>query len=455
MQFPYLPHTDEDIKEMLRIIGVKSIDDLFKDIPETLRLKKNLNLPEAKSELEVRQELHNIASKNCNTDEYISFLGAGAYDHFIPSVVKYLSNRSEFCTSYTPYQAEVSQGILQVFFEYQTMICELTKMDVSNASMYDGSTALVEAVFMAYNTNNKKKVILPRCLHPEYKEVLKTYTKNLEIVIEEVNCTNGIIDLNDLKDKCKDDVGCVIIQQPNFFGCIEDVIEIEKIVHKCGAIFIACVDPISLGILIPPGEYEADIAVGEGQALGNDLNFGGPYLGFFSAKKEFMRNIPGRIIGETVDKEGKRAFTLTLQTREQHIRREKATSNICSNESLCAVASTIYLSLLGKEGIKEVGNQCLQKSHFLKENLCKTSNFKEKFSSPFFKEFVVESSTPINKLNKKLFKNKIIGGIDLGRFFPELKNNMLICVTEKRTEDEMNKFIEVASHFIWDGRKKR
>jgi len=443
MNFPYFPHTDEDIKEMLRVIGVGSIDELFYDIPSVLRLKKDLNLPEPKSELEVKQELFNLASKNYNTDEYACFLGAGAYDHFIPSVVKYIISRSEFYTSYTPYQAEISQGILQVFFEYQTMICELTKMDISNASMYDGATSLVEAIFMAYNTNGRKRILLPKNIHPEYKEVVKTYTKNSNITVEEVNYYNGIIDLEDLNNKCKEDVCCVIIQQPNFFGYIEDVIEIEKIVHKCGAIFITCVDPVSLGILIPPGDYNADIAVGEGQSLGNELNFGGPYLGFFTAKKEFIRKMPGRIVGETVDKKGNLAFTLTLQTREQHIRREKATSNICSNEALCAIASTIYLSILGKEGIKEICNQSLQKSHFLKDKLCENSSFKEKFSSPFFKEFVVESLIPVKELNKKLLQNNIIGGLDLERFFPELKNNMLICVTEKRTEDEINKFVKI------------
>ena len=441
MNFPYLPHTQEDIYKMLDAIGASSVDSLFSDIPEHIRLKKTLNLPPALSELEAKNEMYAIAGQNSNINEYASFLGGGAYDHYIPSVVKHLAGRSEFYTSYTPYQAEISQGILQVFFEYQTMICELTKMDVSNASMYDAATSLAEAVLLAYNMNGRKKVLLPKNVHPEYRDVVKTYTKNLGIEIEEINYKDGVIDLDELKAKCTEDVSAVVIQQPNFFGCIEDVFEVEKIVHLNGSVFIACVDPISLGLLVPPGDYNADIVVGEGQGLGNELCFGGPYLGFFAAKNDFMRKMPGRIIGETVDKDGKRAFTLTLQTREQHIRREKATSNICSNEALCAVSAAIYMACMGKKGVKEVADQCLQKSHFAKEKICRITGYKEKFPAPFFKEFVIETPLALDLINKKLFENKILNIFDLGRYYPELKNNMLVCVTEKRTKDEIERLV--------------
>lgn len=359
MNYPYLPHTEEDIMLMLGSIGVRSLNELFSDIPDSLKLKSELNLPLSASELEVRKELSNLSRKNSNLDDFVSFLGAGAYDHYIPSAVAHIISRSEFYTSYTPYQAEISQGILQVFFEYQTMICELTRMDISNASMYDGATALTEAVLMTSNISSRRQVLLPDNLHPEYKEVVKTYTKNLSLMCKEIRSDNGVINLAHLQELCTDETLCVVIQQPNFFGCIENLREIEKIIHKSGAYFIVSVDPVSLGILVAPGECNADIVTGEGQSLGNNINFGGPYLGFFAVKNDFIRRIPGRIVGETTDKEGKRAFTLTLQTREQHIRREKATSNICSNEALCALASTVYLAILGKRGIKEVATQCL------------------------------------------------------------------------------------------------
>lgn len=441
MNSPYLPHTNEDINSMLETIGKSSVDSLFADIPDQIKLKKGLNIPSANSEIEIKNELYNISKQNYNANDYVSFLGAGAYDHYIPSVVKHLANRSEFYTSYTPYQAEISQGTLQIYFEYQTMICALTKMDVSNASMYDGATSLAEAVLMAHNTNNRKKVILPKNVHPEYREVVKTYVKNTGIEIIETDFKDGIIDIERLKTDITDEVGSVVVQQPNFLGCIENVFEIEKIAHENGAVFIACVDPVSLGILIAPGDYNADIVVGEGQSLGNEMNFGGPYLGFFAAKNAYVRKMPGRIIGETKDKDGKRAFTLTLQTREQHIRREKATSNICSNEALCAISAAIYLSCLGKKGVREIAVQCLQKSHYAKEKICRISGFKEKYSAPFFKEFVVETPFSLDLINKKLFENNILNLLDLGVYYPELKNNLLICVTEKRTKDEIDRLV--------------
>ena len=431
MQTPFLPHTDDDIRQMLEVLGVSSVDSLFADIPASILFKGKLLLPTAISEAEIKKELLLLSQKNKDADRFVSFLGGGSYDHYIPSIVKHLAGRSEFYTSYTPYQAEISQGLLQIYFEYQTMICELTNMDVSNASMYDGATALAEAVLMAYNVHGRKKVLICGAMNPETIQVLKTYTHNMDISIEIIPFLDGTTELSLLKEKCKEDIACVLVQQPNFFGCLEDVFEIEKITHAAGATFVVSVDPLSLGLIIPPGDYNADIVVGEGQGLGNEMNFGGPLLGFFAAKKEFVRRMPGRIIGETVDKEGKRAFTLTLQTREQHIRREKATSNICSNEALCATMATIYLSWLGREGIREVSSQCAAKAQFAAGLIAKNTNYKLKFSAPFFKEFVIESKKSAAQVNKALLENGILNLIDLGRFFPQLKNNLLVCVTEK------------------------
>ncbi len=358
---PYIPHTEEDKKEMFREIGVKSTEELFKNIPQDLLLKTPLGLPSSLSEMELLKEMRKLSQKNANLNEYVSFLGAGSYDHFIPTVVNHLSERSEFYTSYTPYQPEASQGILQVFYEYQSLICQLFQMDIANASLYEGATALAEAVILAHNFNHRQKVLLSKTIHPEYRQVLKTYIeKTLGLSIVEIDYENGITNLNELKEKISEEISCVVIQNPNFFGCLEKVREIEEITHKFGSLYITSVDPISLGLLIPPGEYNADIAVAEGQSLGNHLNFGGPYLGIFTCKKKFLRKIPGRRVGETTDQKGQRGFTLTLQTREQHIRREKATSNICTNEALNALRATIYLSALGKEGLREVAELCLQ-----------------------------------------------------------------------------------------------
>ena len=443
MHIPYLPHTDDDIRQMLEVVGVSSLAGLFSDIPAAIRYKGPVKLPRGSSEAEIRKELTLLALQNKNTDSYINFLGGGSYDHYIPAVVRELVRRSEFYTSYTPYQAEISQGILQIFFEYQTMICELTRMDVSNASMYDGATALAEAVLLAVNTRGRKKVLICGALDPQNIQVLNTYTRNLDVSIENVPFLDGTVDLSILKEKCGEDTACVLVQQPNFFGCLEDMQEIEKLTHAAGAVFVVSVDPLSLGLLMPPGDYNADIVVGEGQGLGNELNFGGPLLGFFAAKKELVRRMPGRIIGETVDKAGRRAFTLTLQTREQHIRREKATSNICSNEALCAVMATIYLAWLGKEGIREVSSQCASKARFAAGLITENPDFRLKFSSPFFKEFVIESRISAEKINKALPAGGILNLLDLGRFYPGLKNCLLVCVTEKRTKEEIEQLAEV------------
>jgi len=446
---PYIPNTKDDQKKMLEEIGVESINDLFESIPPHLRLKTEVNLPSSLSEMELIGRLRGLSKKNVSLDEYISFLGAGSYDHFIPTVVDHLSNRAEFYTSYTPYQAEASQGTLQAIYEYQSLICNLFKMDVSNASMYDGATALAEAVILAYNVNHRQKVLVSKTIHPEYRQVLTTYVeKTLGLSIIEINYRNGITDLTELEEKIDEDTSCVVVQNPNFFGCLEEVKEIEKIVHKFGSLYIVSVDPISLGLLIPPGDYNVDVAVGEGQALGNHLNFGGPYLGIFTCKKEFLRKVPGRVVGETTDKKGKRGFVLTLQTREQHIRRERATSNICTNHNLNALRAAIYLSTLGEEGLKEVANLCLQKSHYAAERICQISGFELSFTSPFLKEFSVKCPVSSHKINKLLWENKIIGGFDLGKFYPELRDCLLFCVTEKRTKGEIDKLTSLLEKMV-------
>lgn len=438
---PYISNTEEQKNEMLAQIGVKSMEDLFADIPEEVRLKRELELPGALSELEVMDHMQQLAAENRNLDTYTCFLGAGAYDHYIPSVVGHLTSRSEFYTAYTPYQPEISQGTLQAIFEYQTMICHLTGMEVANASMYDGATALAEAASMACQATRRKEVLVARTVHPESREVLNTYARFNGSQVVEYGYSDGKIDFTDLEGKISANTAAVILQTPNFFGVIENVKEAAELAHKNKALLIVSCDPISLALLKSPGELGADIVVGEGQSLGNSLSFGGPYLGFFAATKELMRKMPGRIVGETVDKNGKRGFVLTIQTREQHIRREKATSNICSNQALNALTATIYLSTLGKQGMKQVASLCAQKAHYTYEQLVGTGVFAPAFSAPFFKEFVVKYNGDITELNKKLLEHKIIGGYDLGRDYPEFSNHWLVAVTEKRTKEQIDMLV--------------
>ncbi|NSW91833.1 MAG: aminomethyl-transferring glycine dehydrogenase subunit GcvPA [Firmicutes bacterium] len=438
----YIPNTLEQHESILEDIKKESLDDLFKDIPESLKQKGRLNIPEAMSELELTKHMEGLATKNASTDEYICFLGAGAYDHYIPSVIKHMLMRGEFYTAYTPYQPEISQGTLQAIFEYQTMICELTGMDVSNASMYDGATAAAEAVLLACNLKRRKKALASKSLHPEFREVIKTYAAFNGIEIEEVEFKDGITDVNDLENKFTKDTAAFVVQNPNFFGAIEKMEDVSRITKVSGGLFIVVVDPVSLAVLKPPAEFDADIVIGEGQALGNPLSFGGPYLGFFAVTKDLMRRMPGRIVGQTTDVYGNRGFVLTMQTREQHIRREKATSNICTNQALNALAATIYLTIMGKKGLKEVANLCIQKSHYTLEKLIETGKFTPAFTAPFFKEFVVrikDETFTIQELNKKLLKEKIIGGYELGKNYAALKDAWLIAVTEKRTKEEIDR----------------
>ncbi|MCF7832796.1 MAG: aminomethyl-transferring glycine dehydrogenase subunit GcvPA [Candidatus Marinimicrobia bacterium] len=445
---PYLPHGNDDIKQMLKKIGVDRFEDLLKNIPEILKGNVSMDLPGALSELEIQQEMHSLLSQNTACHQTISFLGAGAYDHFIPKVVDFIISRPEFATAYTPYQAEVSQGTLQAMYEFQSLICELTGMDVSNASMYEAATAMTEAILMAKNVKRTKNdVILSSAIHPLYRMTLETYARSWDINIIDCPLKDDRTDIEALEELITDNTAAVIVQSPNFFGCIEDTASFSETAHKHDALFIQGVDPISLAVLKTPGEADADIAFGEGQSLGNHLNFGGPYLGLFTAKQEYVRKMPGRIAGLTEDADGNRGYVLTLQTREQHIRREKATSNICSNQALCALAATVYLALMGKSGLKKVAELCVQKAHYLQEKICELPGYAAANSTPFFKEFVIETPIPAKEIIQKAVDQAIYAGIDLGVYFPERKNHLLIAVTEKRTKEDLDKFVKFLSTF--------
>lgn len=441
--FPYIPNTPKDEELMLKTIGVPSVDDLFNDINDDIKFKGRLNINYPMSEMEVSKQLKSLANKNTSVEDTPCFLGAGAYDHYIPAAVHHITGRSEFYTAYTPYQAEISQGTLQVIFEYQSMICSLTNMDVANASMYDGGTAAAEAAFVSCDVTRRKKILVSKTVNPDTRKVLKTYMRFRDVELIEIDSKDGVTDLDKLKELADKETAGVIVQNPNFLGIIEDYTQAEKIIHENKGLLIMSVNPISLAILKSPGEIGADIAVGEGQSLGNSLNFGGPYLGFLAATSKIMRKIPGRIVGETTDLDGKRAFVLTLQAREQHIRREKATSNICSNQQLNALSAAVYLTLMGKKGLFEVAKSCVAKSHYAYNEIMKSGKYKDEFKKPFFMEFPVKGNTPINEINDELIKNNIIGGYDLGKDYEEYDGNMLLCVTEKRSLDEINKLAAV------------
>jgi len=442
----YTPHTPEDKKLMLEKIGVSSFEELISVIPDKLRFKGKLDLPEPMSELEVMKHCDEIAGKNSNQKEFISFLGGGVYDHYIPAVINHILLRSEFYTAYTPYQAEVSQGTLQAIYEYQSLICELYGMDVSNAGMYDGASAFAEACHIARSITKKNKIIIADTIHPYYREVINTYTHGLNIPI--IDCgseldNEGRVGLEKFEQAIDNDTAAVLVQHPNFFGILEPVRELAEIAHKHSALFIVCADPISLGLLNPPGSYGADIAVGEGQSLGISASNGGPLLGILTCRKDYIRMLPGRLVGKTVDVEGKTGYVLVLQTREQHIRRDKATSNICTNEALCALAATVYLSYMGKQGTKDVAQDSYAKSHYLAHEISKINGFSLAFKHPFFKEFVVKTKLEPNYIIAELMKQKIFAGIDMVRFDNNWKNLMLISATENRTKQELDKFVKL------------
>ncbi|MDP2928135.1 MAG: aminomethyl-transferring glycine dehydrogenase subunit GcvPA [Candidatus Omnitrophota bacterium] len=435
----YIPHTPEDIKQMLSTIGVKSIDELFKDIPVTLR-PKSFNLPASKSEFQVTQTLRKLAAKNATG--LVNFVGAGFYDHFIPAAVDALTSRSEFYTAYTPYQPECSLGWLQAIYEYQSIICELTGLDVSNASLYDGGTALFEAMMMAVRHTGRNKIILDSGVNLIYRTMLYTYTSNLSIEFVEIPVVHGQSCREELFKFLDDKTAAVIFQNPNFFGAVDDHSDMVERVHKFGALAIASVYPVSLGMLKTPGEMGFDIATGEGQSLGIPLSFGGPYLGFMAARSQLVRQMPGRIVGATVDSDGKRGFVLTLQTREQHIRREKATSNICSNEALCALRAAVFMSLLGREGFKELAEHNYQKAEFAKEILSRINGVQVKRSSPTFNEFTVFLPRHADEVVHRMIDKGFACGFPLGRFYKGMDNYLLIAVTEKRTKEEIRRLAD-------------
>lgn len=438
----YLPLTEEHRQEMLRDIGVKSVEELFSDIPAEVRLKGTLNLPPPLSETEALRHLGSLADKNKNMREYACFLGAGIYDHFIPAIVKHITARSEFYTSYTPYQAEASQGMLQSIFEYQTLICELTGMEVTNASLYDGATALFEGAAMACAATRRPRVLLSRSVNPFYRRVLQSYFTSRNLSWAEVPIKEGKTDLEQAAAILGQEDAALIVQTPNFFGLLEDLQGVADFLHLKGALLLVVVDPLSLPVMKAPSEYGADIVVGEGQSLGNPPSFGGPLLGFLAAREKFTRRMPGRIVGQTTDAHGKRGFVLTLQTREQHIRRERATSNICSNEALNALAAAVYMAALGPVGLREVATLCLQKAAYAREKISSLPGFELVFPGYYFKEFAIRLPGEPAELNRKLLARKILGGLDLSPYFPELNNCMLFCVTENRTRAEIDSLVQ-------------
>ncbi|PID26888.1 MAG: aminomethyl-transferring glycine dehydrogenase [Candidatus Cloacimonadota bacterium] len=444
---PYIANTSSDQKKILSSIGVDKFEDLLSAIPEKFLLKDGLNIEKGKSEWEVSSLLRGFSKENLNTLDYTSYLGAGSYDHYAPSIVGYIISRPEYQTAYTPYQAEVSQGTLQSIFEFQSHICRLTGMDVSNASMYDGATAMAEAVILASSHTRKKRVLIAETVHPYYKEVIKTYTSSLDIELVEVEMENYATPYATIEKRFDDTIGAIVVQSPNFFGTIEDCTEIGNLAHSKKALFIMGVDPISLGILKKPSELGVDIVVAEGQSLGLPQAFGGAYLGIFATTKKLMRKIPGRIVGTTEDSEGKKGFVLTLQTREQHIRRDKATSNICSNQALCALASSVYLSTMGKSGIVEVAKSCYSRAHYLAKGLASIEGVEIDLEKPFFKEFVVKTKIKASEICSKLLEKNIFGGVPLDKFGKD-PYSLLVAVTEKRSKEELDLYIKLFSEAI-------
>ncbi len=437
----YIPHTDAERRAMLERIGVNRIEDLFEAVPEKFRFPR-LKLPEPLTEMEVMWELNTLAEANADVNHHACFLGAGAYNHYIPSLVDHILRRGEFFTAYTPYQPEVSQGTLQAIFEFQSMMSALTGMEISTASHYDGATAFAEAVSMSLAATGRSKVLVSRTIHPHYRAVLRTYLQfraGVEIIEGEAHELIQQVDLQ---------TACLSVQYPSFFGQVEfdDLGQVADRVHAPGALLIVVTNPIALGLLKPPGEYGADVVVGEGQPLGIPLSFGGPYLGFFCTRREHMRRIPGRIVGETVDQDGRRGYVLTLKTREQDIRREKATSNICTNQGLMALAACVYLSVMGKHGIRQVAKLCYHHAHYAADRIAGLKGFEVWRQRPFFNEFVVRCPAPVREINEHLLdEHDIIGGYDLGVDYPELQQHMLLCCTETNTREEIDALVEALS----------
>ena len=441
----YLPHTDADIKQMLTTIGVATTEALFSGIPADCRLTRPIELPPGLAETDILKELRLLAAKNTQVSDWTSFLGGGAYNHFIPAVVDHLVSRSEFYTAYTPYQPEISQGTLQGIFEFQTMICQLTGMDIANASMYDGASACAEAVLLAVRAAKKRsRVLISAALHPHYRQTIATYCSYLDIELITIEATNGITALEQVEPLLDERVAALVVGYPNYFGCIENLAALATGVHAVDARLITAVaEPLALALFKSPGELGADIVVGDGQSFGLPLAFGGPTIGFFAVRDKDMRLLPGRLVGETVDLDGKRSFVLTLATREQHIRREKATSNICSNQGMCALMVSIYLALHGKQGLRQLAEINYARSNWLREQIANLDGFSLPFSAPVFNEFVVTCPEPVADLKKRLEQQKILAGVAIGRDYPGLESGLLICVTEQNNRQQMEQLVAV------------
>lgn len=444
---PYIVNTDQDRKEMMEKIGVSKFEELLADIPEEFILKENLNLEKSSSELDVSKKLHKLAAKNSNTLDNISFLGGGSYDHYIPSVIAPIISRPEFLTSYTPYQAEVSQGTLQTIYEFQSMLCNLTGMDITNASMYDGATAMAEAILLACSQTKKRKVLIASTIAPVSLDVVRTYVKDHNIELLLVDEKDGRVPFEAFEKNFNKEIAAIIIQTPNFYGNIEDLEKLGELAHSEKCLFIVSQDPISLGLLKKPAEYDADIVVAEGQCLGLPQSFGGPYLGLFSATKKLMRKIPGRIVGATEDTNGDRGFVLTLQTREQHIRRSKATSNICTAQALCALSAGIYMATMGEEGFKEVAKNCYLGSHYLAKEISQIDGFELRYDAPFFKEFVIKTKYSVDTILNKMVDRGMFAGIPMSKF-GKSSDEFLIAVTEKRNREEIDLYIKNLKEII-------
>ncbi len=440
---PFIPNTPRDQQAMLETIGVASLDELFAMVPAELRLSRELDLPAAMGELELTSHMIALAARNTPATEAVCFLGGGSYDHFVPAVVDMVASRSEFYTSYTPYQAEAAQGNLQAMFEYQTLITQLTGMDVSNSSLYDGGSAAAEAVMMALGAARRSgRVVTAASVHPEYRRVLATYLANFDIELLVVGTPEGTISVEQLEAAVDDQTACVLVQQPNFFGCLEDVDAIAEITRRAGALMIVSVDPISLGLLKRPGDYDADVVVAEGQSLGIPMAYGGPYLGIMACREKFLRRMPGRLVGQTVDRHGRRCWVLTLQTREQHIRREKATSNICTNQGLLALRAAVYLALMGPDGMRHVAELCLRKARYAADRVTAGASLSLAFDRPTFKEFVLRTSDGnVDELLESARRQGIFAGVSLGQWYGELADCFLVAVTEKRTKEEMDRLV--------------
>jgi glycine dehydrogenase subunit 1 len=438
----YIAHTPEERERMLGTLGVASLDELIASVPDAVRLKRPLAVPAATPEWEVSRRLAELADKSSHTGARVSFLGGGAYDHFVPAAVSHITQRSEFATAYTPYQPEVSQGTLQAIFEFQTVIARLVGLPLANASLYDGATATAEAVMLALAETGGKQVVFSEAVHPHTRAVVQTYLKGQKKKLRVVKTPAGVSDPELIRDRAGRKPACIVVSQPNVFGQIEDIESLATVAHDSGALLVVCVDPIALGVLEAPGHQGADVVVGEGQSLGLAQSFGGPYLGFLATRQDLIRRLPGRLIGLSADRRGNRAYVMTLQTREQHIRRERATSNICTNQGLCALAATVYLSLVGETGLRKAAGLCLQKAHYMAERIAALTGFRLRYAGPFFKEFVLETPTSPAALIRKLHGEGVFAGVDLARLQSSWRGGLLVAVTEKRTRAEIDHYVE-------------